>query len=309
MQKPHPELTIQHIIDLHNEGYSSRSIASQLGISKSSVNENLKKKLQSTKRKNKGTSKYLFLDIETSPDVAVTFKRFNANFSQDNIIQEGGVILSISWRWLNEKNARGLALTPNEALMCNDKRLCAVLYALIENADVVIGHNIDKFDLAVIKSRVVINKMLPLKKVRTIDTLKLAKQMKFQSNRLGSLGVALGEGDKLGHSGISTWVGCMNGDQKSLDEMLAYNIVDVDLLYNVYHRLVPHSNLPVNSAIFTDSTYIECPVCNSSNVQLTGNSVYTKACEYEEYECMDCGSRHRSRTTINTKEKRKVLLT
>lgn len=294
------------IITYKNKGKSSRWIAKALGISKTSVNNTYNKSIVLLNKL--PNAKYCFIDIETSPDVAVTFKRFKANLSQDNILQEGGVILSIAWKWMHSDTTHGLALTPEEAVTGNDKRLCAVLYALIEVADVVIGHNLDRFDLPVIKSRMVINNMQPLKKVKTIDTLKLARQMRFQSNRLGSLGVALGEGDKASHSGISTWIGCLAGSQASLDEMLQYNIQDVDLLYAVYNRLAPHTNLPINSAIFTSNTEVICPVCNSKDIHLTGNSVYTSACEYEEYECSNCGSRHRSRTAVNTKEKRKSLL-
>lgn len=314
MKNKHNHNTLVEMAILHKEGLSSRQIANHLGISKSSVNDNLKKILKGQKIEyigdaREGTSKYLFIDIETSPDIAVTFKRFKANLNQDNILQEGGVILSISWRWMNENVSHGLALTPAEAILGNDKRICAVLYALIETANVIIGHNIDRFDLPVIKSRTIINKMEPLKKVKTIDTLKLAKQMRFQSNRLGSLGVALGEGDKASHSGISTWIGCLAGNKESLNEMLQYNIQDVDLLYAVYHRLAPHSNLPVNSAIFTKSTVVTCPVCSSTDIHKTENSVYTKACEYEEYECGNCGSRSRSRKSMTTKDKRLALLT
>lgn len=294
------------IVELKNKGYSSRYIAEILGVSKSSVNDTYNKTVVEYSKK--PNAKYCFIDIETSPDVAVTFKRFKANLSQDNILREGGVILSISWRWMHSATTHGLALTPEEAKEGADSRLCAVLYALAETADVMIGHNIDRFDLPCIKSRMVINRMLPMKKVKTIDTLKLAKQMRFQSNRLGSLGVALGEGDKAEHSGINTWIGCLAGNEDSLKEMLEYNIQDVDLLYAVYHRLAPHSNLPVNAAIFTKDTTVICPVCSSNDIVSTGNSVYTPACEYEEYECNDCGSRHRSKTVINTKEKRKSLL-
>jgi transcription elongation factor Elf1 len=184
----------------------------------------------------------------------------------------------------------------------------AVLFALIEQADVIIGHNIDNFDLPCIKARSVINRFAPLKKVKTIDTLKLARQMRFPSNRLGSLGVILGEGDKASHSGISTWIGCLAGNQESLDEMLVYNIEDVDLLYRVYMRLRNHDSRPLNAGLFTLDEKVMCPVCGSHEVEETGNTVYTTVNEFKEYECNDCGSRSRSRTAVSTKQKRKTLL-
>jgi transposase-like protein len=303
MQNPHNQKILKQMLKLNHQGLSSRKIAEKLGVSKSSVNTNLKRLSNQSP-----TAKYLFLDIETAPDIAVTFKRFKANLNQDNILQDGGTILSISWRWLGEDKAQGVALTPQEALDVNDKRLCAILYGLIEQADVVIGHNIDNFDLPCIKARLVINRFAAPKKVKTIDTLKIARQMRFPSNRLGSLGVILGEGDKASHSGISTWIGCLAGNQSSLDEMLVYNIEDVDLLYRVYMRLRNHDSRPLNAGLFTLDEKVMCPVCGSHEVEETGNTVYTTVNEFKEYECNDCGSRSRSRTAVSTKQKRKTLL-
>ena len=303
MKTKHSKQLVKQMVDLKQKGLSSRDIASLLGVSKTSVNDNIKLVVDKNP-----TSKYLFLDIETSPDIAVTFKRFKANLNQDNILQDGGIILSISWRWMQESTARGLSLTPQEAIKGDDKRLVAVLYGLIEEADVIIGHNIDNFDLPCIKARMVINKFAALKKVKTIDTLKIARQMRFPSNRLGSLGVILGEGDKASHSGISTWIGCLAGSQDSLDEMLLYNLEDVDLLYRVYMRLRTHDSRPLNASLFTVIDSSMCPVCGSHDIEETGNTVYTNVSEFKEYECNSCGSRSRNRTRITTKTKSKNLL-
>jgi len=302
--KHSPEIT-QQIIDLKNQGKKSRAIAALLDVSKSSVNYVFNRAVKANKA---STKRYLFVDVESSPDVAVTFRRFKANLSQDNILEDGGMLLSISWRWMGDTEAQGLALTPQEALDRNDKRLCAVLYALIESADAVIGHNISNFDIPMIKTRMIINGFSPMKKVKEIDTLRIARQMRFPSNRLGSLGVILGEGDKLSHSGISTWIGCLAGNQKSLDEMLAYNLEDVDLLYRVYMRLRPHDIRPVNAGLFNSKEHSVCPCCGSKDVHETDNVVYTQLSAFKEVECHTCGSRNRSRVSSTSTTKRKLLL-
>jgi len=257
----HSQEITQKIIDLKKVGFKSRYIGNALGVSKSSVNYVFNRYMETQVPVPDSLKRYCFIDIETLPDIAVTFKRFKANLGQDNILKDGGTIVSISWRWMGDKTAQGLALTPTEAIDGNDARLCAVLFALIEKADVLIGHNIDNFDLPMIKSRLVINKFQPPKKIKTIDTLKIARQMRFPSNRLGSLGVILGEGDKASHSGINTWIGCMAGNQDSLNEMLTYNLEDVDLLYSVYMRLRAFDTRPLNSALFVPDETPRCPVC------------------------------------------------
>ena len=304
----HSQQITNSIIELKKQGCKSRYIAKMLDVSKSSVNYVFNRHMKTQLPVENSTRKYLFIDVETSPDIAVTFKRFKANLSQDNILKDGGVILSISWRWMSDTQAQGIALTPQEAIDGNDSRLCAVLYALIEKASVLIGHNIDNFDLPMIKSRLLINKFQPPKKIKTIDTLKIARQMRFPSNRLGSLGVILGEGDKASHSGISTWIGCLAGNEDSLAEMLAYNLEDVDLLYRVYMRLRAFDTRPLNSALFVADETPRCPVCGSDDVHETLNSVYTPTCEYKEIECASCGTRSRGKVLINTRTKRSSLL-
>lgn len=299
--------TILDIIELKDKGYSGRQVAKMLGLGKSGVNAvyNQRNAILSEDSK---TAKYLFIDLECSPDVAVSFRRFKANISQDNVLQNGGTLLSIAWRWMHEPKAQGLALTPAEALSNNDRRLAATLWALIDEADAVIAHNAANFDIPLLKSRLVVNNLHPLKKVKIIDTLQIARQMKFQSNRLGSLGVILGEGAKAEHSGIKTWIGCMQGNQDSLDEMLAYNLEDVDLLYRVYHRLRQHDKQPLNAGLFAnDAAEHSCPVCGSHDVAKTGKLSYTNVSAFEEYECNECHARSRSRFAVNV-EARKTLL-
>lgn len=292
---------INKIIELKNQGYSSRRIGNLLSISKTSVNNKFNEKGVVFKRKVTSNVRKLFIDVETSPDVAVTFKRFNANFSQDSIIEDGGMMLSIAWAWEDDETTRGLVLTPQEAVNRDDSRLSSVLHGLIECSDVIVGHNIKNFDLKVIKARNVINNLSPIKKVHIIDTLQMARQMKFQSNRLGSIGVILGEGDKLQHSGISTWIGCMAGNQDSLNEMLEYNLEDVNLLKRVYNRLKAHSNRTSNAGLFTDTE--SCPVCGSENVYETGGHVHTPAQTYLEVACRDCGARSRNTKPVGNKLK------
>ena len=294
------------ILALKNKKLGSRAIAAELNSSKSGVNAFYSRYMKTQVQES--LKRYCFIDIETLPDIAVTFKRFKANLGQDNILKDGGTIVSISWRWMGDKTAQGMALTPQEAIDGDDSRLCAVLYSLIEQSDVLLGHNIDNFDLPMIKSRLLINKFQPPKKIKTIDTLKIARQMRFPSNRLGSLGVILGEGDKASHSGINTWIGCMAGNQDSLDEMLAYNLEDVDLLYRVYMRLRAFDTRPLNSALFIQDETPRCPVCGSEDVHETLNSVFTPTCEYQEVECGSCGSRSRGKVVLSTKTKRKSLL-
>lgn len=280
-----------------NIGNSSRSIAKKLGISKSVVN-NYRHKQVDVK-----LPKVTFIDVETGPDIAVTFKRFKANFNQDNILQEGGWLLSVAYAF-DDGIVHSACLTPDEALAADDSRLVALMWEVIENSRVICGHHINGFDLPVIKARCAIHGFPALRKIKTIDTLQQAKQMRFQSNRLGSLGVALGEGDKLGHEGIDLWVKCLKGDPEALEHMRLYNEQDVELQRKVYKRLRSFDSKHPNLSITDGNNEHQCPVCGSHDVEPSGNCITTNLSVFEEYVCNDCSTRSRGRKAINSSEHR-----
>lgn len=338
--------SVQHIIQFKHQGKGSRWIADFFGVSKSFVNQLYKRwQLQSaelvspelqeeiTKAINLGLygteynpndvaikventevlpwfkrkPKILFLDVESSPDVAVSFKRYQANMSQDHILEEGGWLLSVAYAF-NDQPVQAFCLTSAQAVMNDDSSLVATLWDAIEQSDIIVAHNLAKFDLALFKSRCVINGFPPPKRVKQVDTLKLARSMKFQSNRLDSLGVVLGEGTKIKHSGIQLWIDCMQGKAEALEEMKQYNAQDVELLRNVYHRLKAFDNNSPNAALFTSGEDVACRVCGSHDLVPTPNQVAAGSSLFSEVVCNDCGARSRLRSSNTTKEKRKSLL-
>ena len=293
------------ILRYKNMGFSSRDISGVLGIGKTTVNNRLSKmKLTEIS----SSMQMLFLDVETRPDIAVSFTRFKANMTQDHILEEGGGLISIAWKFGQHGDLKGMVQTPDQALDNDDYILVKSLIEQIENADIIVGHNIDQFDLPVIRARAVINGLRPPRIVKTIDTLKIARTMRFQSNKLDSLAQVLGVGEKHKHSGISMWVGCIRGEIKALEEMLKYNLIDVELLIKVYNKLRAFDPKAPNAGLYDLSETPVCRVCGSLNVFPTGNTVKTGVAEYDEYRCDDCGARSRGRTILNSKENRKNLL-
>jgi len=295
----------KEILRYKQMGFSSRDISGVLGIGKSTVNDRLGKIRLSEVC---SAMTMLFLDVETRPDIAVSFTRFKANMSQDHILEEGGGLISIAYQYGQHGKCYGTVQTPEQALANDDYDLVKTLLDRIETSDIIVGHNIDQFDLPVIRARAVINGLEPPKLVKTIDTLKIARTMRFQSNKLDSLAQVLGVGEKHKHSGISMWVACIRGELKALQEMLKYNIIDVELLVKVYNKLRAFDPKAPNAGLYDQSETPVCRVCGSAHVFPTGNTVKTGVAEYEEFKCDDCGARSRGRTILNSKENRKNLL-
>ncbi len=283
----------------------------ELGLSKSGVNDYLNSKLKEViKAPIKDGPRTLLFDLENAPSIGVAFQRFKVNLSPDHILDEGGWLISACWKFLGEDKMYKIVLTPEEAIARDDSRIVAELYEAFEETDIAIGQNIDRFDLALFKTRCIAHGFGPPKTVKTIDTLKIAKQLKFNSNKLDSLGAYLGLGRKMKHTGIDLWIRCMQGDSKALAEMLEYNEQDVLLLEAVYLKVRAFDSKAPNLGHFYAGEEVRCPACGSTDVSPTGHSIFTQISEFKEMKCNDCGHRSRERTNISTKGKKaNVLIT
>lgn len=308
----------QQIESLHNAGLSGRQIAQELGLSKSGVNYALGQmevegysapKAAKVETKVKSGPKILLFDLESTPSIAAVFGRFKTNVGLNAVIREGGWLLSAAWKILGEDKVHSVALTPEEAITGNDARIVATLYEQFEQVDMVVAHNGNSFDIPLFRTRLIMNGLPMHKTVKQIDTLQIAKKLKFNSNKLDGLAQQIGLSRKLENSGMPLWLDCMQGKQEALDTMQEYNEQDVHLLEEVYMVLRGFNTKAPNASHYHGDDKVRCQVCGSDDVQFTGNSVFTAASEFKETQCGCCGARARTRYNLMTTEKRKSLLT
>lgn len=285
---------------------SQRQACEILGVPRSTMQNYLKKDLEPVIERR--GARIVFYDIETAPSIGVVFGRFKQNLGLDHILSEGGWVISVCYKFAGESRVYKYVLSPEEAVAKDDSRLLAVIYDMFEETDIAVAQNGDGFDLPTIKTRLIKNGYPPLKTVKHVDTLKIAKQLRFNSNKLDNLASEMNIGRKQQHSGISLWVKCMEGDQAALDEMLDYNAHDVVLLEKVYDRLKMFDSKHPNVAHYYDDDETRCGICGSTDLEFTGNKVYTQVSEFSEVRCNGCGSRSRTRQALNSKSKRESIL-
>lgn len=301
----------QAVQSLSELGLSSRKIANELGISKSGVNDLLNRtnNSKSSVAPVESVAKILVFDLETSASKVYCFGRNKQYISQSAVSQEGGKILTASWKWLGSDETCSYG-NIEEVLQDDDSTVCATLWELFEQADAVIAHNACNFDMKVLRTRCLANGLPDLPTVKVIDTLLMArKHFRFNSNKLDSLGAYLGLGRKIDTGGIDLWIRVQEGCDKSLQEMIAYNIQDVELLENIYYKLrgYGHSGTNFNAGQYYNDGKDHCAVCGSTNVTKTGRVAYTAVSAFEEVRCTDCGSVHRTRKAINSSDHRATL--
>lgn len=232
----------------------------------------------------------LFLDIETAP--AVGF--FWGKTYQTDIIKviRPSFMLSFAYQWQDKGAVKFVGLpevTPHyEVNLENDFFLLKALHKVMDEADVIIAHNGDRFDLPTIQARFARYNMAPPRPYKTIDTYLVCKrEFRIESNRLNFVAQYLGIGEKIPHTGLDLWERCMKGDTLAWGVMERYNKHDIYLLKEVYARIRSfirnHPDLTVYD--FADRT---CPTCRSTHVNIRGYGMNAKS-QYVMFGCVDCG--------------------
>ena len=132
-------------------------------------------------------------------------------------------LLSWSAKWLYDDKVLSDVLTPREARARNDKRIMKSVWKLLNEADVVIAHNGDRFDLRKINARFIANHIKAPLPFKTIDTLKQArKEFAFSSHKQDFITKFLKLEEKL-DTDFQLWIDCMSGNEKALKRMEEYN--------------------------------------------------------------------------------------
>ena len=183
--------------------------------------------------------KELYLDIETSlMQVAVFDLRVPSKYIPAEAIIKPSFIVCWAAGWVGKREIFSGIVTPLQAKRCDDSKIIKPLWDLMNDADIVIAHNGDAFDIKKINYRFFLHGYEPPEKYRTVDTLKVArKNFKAESNKMDYLSSRLG-GLRKNKMEFQDWVGCMNGEPGALDKMVTYNKKDVAEGKGLYERMI-----------------------------------------------------------------------
>jgi len=236
--------------------------------------------------------KILIFDIETAPNLAYVWGKYEQDVIE---FDKEWYMLCYAYKWLGKKTqVIGLPNFKNyNQDKENDYELVKSLWKLFNEADIIIAHNGNAFDIKKVNARFIYYKLPPPTPYKKVDTLSVARRyFNFNSNKLDDLGNYLKIGRKVSTGGFKLWLGCMNGDKKCWKKMMDYNKQDVDLLEKVYLAMLPYIEGHPNIALL-NGEIIACPNCGSTNIHKRGFGI-TRVTKYQRWQCQDCGSWHNS---------------
>lgn len=230
--------------------------------------------------------KIVTVDIETTPAQVYTWSLYPTAISHQSIIEDFSIICA-AYKYLDKPNVQGFKVD----VVGDDFEVVRKLSEVLTDVDVVVGQNLDRFDIKKLQARLVYHGLPPLPKLVTVDTLKVAKKVGgFTSNRLDYLGKhLLGEGKM--HVDYDLWLQVMKGSKEAINKMFAYNKMDVVRGEALYLKLRPYMHNHPHVAVMQDGVKCDCPTCGSSNLQKRGFRVTAGGNKYQRLQC-ECGSWH-----------------
>lgn len=221
---------IKFIVKLHKRGFFRTEIAkmyNKVFETKRSPNSIKNAIYHYASDVEKDLPRVLIVDIETKPMTARVWGLFDQNIALNQLVDEGG-IFSWSAKWIGESEVLYKDVKGN---MSKEKQLLTPLWKLMDEADIIIGQNSNKFDIKKLNSKFLEYKLGSPSPYKKVDTLIIAKRhFSFVSNKLEWMSKKFCKLKKLAHSkfpGFMLWDECGKGNPAAWKEMELYNKMDV----------------------------------------------------------------------------------
>jgi hypothetical protein len=172
--------------------------------------------------------KILYIDLEISLSEMYNFGlKVQGEYVSPDFLKRPYYCICWAASWVGENIIHTGCVTSQAARRWSDKQIMGPLWALMDRADIIAGHNV-KFDIKRSNTRFILNKLPPPLEYQTIDTLKIARgKFAFESNKLDHISQVLGFRPKDAMSKKDWLAIAERGDEKTLQKMSKYNAGDV----------------------------------------------------------------------------------
>lgn len=238
--------------------------------------------------------KVILIDLELTYAVYYAYPSKREQYLHDRNIVHDQFCPCAAWKWEGDKKSKGIKITDDKKRFKKDFRddyiVAKKLHELMTEADVIVAHNGDNFDIK--HANVLFKKhgLGPIPPQKSVDTLKVArKYFAFPGNSLDSLAKRFGNKGKIEKP---NWTKMTEGDPYHINKGARYCINDVDVLAFVLKELKPYIvNYPqvkIKKATGR-SDGDTCQKCGSGELQRRGCGVNARG-KYQKYQCQNCGS-------------------
>jgi hypothetical protein len=249
------------------------------------------------------SAKILVLDLErvpawTKPLPVWDMQGLKNKYLSPDDIESWGRTICLAYRWGWTGKVQFIA----EWQEGGREGYLAAAKALLEEADVLVGHNSKGFDFPHLQGDLLMAGYGAVPPLKHIDTLLLArKHANWEANHLDTLTKRFGIPAKTDKYRISMATAAVAGDPKAQREIERYNKGDVRASTGLALKLLPLST--VNLGLFAeDPARPSCTVCESSRYLQRRGVAVKEALRYPRYQCQKCGKWQTSKTPLKDPE-------
>ena len=256
------------------------------------------------------SARVLVLDIETQRAIVETFNLFRPFIHIDRVLTPTRVLcFAAKWRGEDKVIFKASWDDDDEDAYL---RMMRSAFGLLNEADIVVTWNGDRFDLQWFESelgRLKLGRPAPYKSIDLIKTNKRWFKGGQMSMKLDWTARQWLKDRKVPHGATDLWHDIRHGSRAEFraacKTMREYNIHDTVLTERVFDEYLPWLN--INLALYEDNDddLLHCTKCNSTNLKRDGKKYYnTLAYSYQMHRCKDCGSTSRGKKFSRTTELR-----
>lgn len=234
-------------------------------------------------------TKILLWDIEASMAKVYTYDLFKPLIGYKDVIEPSRMI-AFSAKW---KGKRGVLF--ESEYHSSRKEMLEALHALLDEADIVVGYNIKRYDIPWVNGEFIVEGMTPPSPYKVIDLYQLVKtHSRFLSKKLDYVSGRLLDDHKKQYSMAEMWRIVDNPAtddetrRKEWNRMRTYAKKDTALLDPLLDELLPWVKMP--HPVSTDAEHgVTCHNCGSSDLQRRGFAL-TLVGRYQRFRCSSCGA-------------------
>lgn len=239
--------------------------------------------------------KILLLDTEWSYAKGYFFPSKKEQWISPKQIEHEQFCPCAAWKWLHEASVYSVSVLDDQKRFKKNFRddyvIAAKMHELMMEADLLVAHNGDSFDMKLLNVLFKKHGFSPIPDKKTIDTLKICrKYFRFSGNDLDSLSKRFG-GD--GKDTKPDWFALSDGVPAAILKASEYCEIDVLELERVFVEIRPFiKNFPTLRQLKDKVT--ECDACRSKRVRNKGYGWDGKR-QYNRWTCLECGHPMRSK--------------
>ena len=203
--------------------------------------------------------KTLIWDTEISPAIVAGYgNKWDFKYVKEVEPQK---LMCYAYKYLGEEAVTFVSMHEFET----QKELVQSLADLLDSADISVAHNGVGFDDRMANTFFITNGVDRPSPRKSVDTLRVARrQFRFPSNSLNDLGSYLGLGGKAETTYGHIWESYLAGDEEASELMRKYNERDVELLEQIYLKMLPYIDNHPNMGVYMQQPGV-CPHCGEAD--------------------------------------------